>query len=219
MLTRDYIMRMIDTLVKALAKLIFQKDAKNYPEALNELEKITKEFFGFDRKLIERVSDAQLISMISASDTLLPPNCYLLGVLFKEEAEIFELQKNHEKSLTQYERSLNLFIEGLKNSPALIEPDHLNKINFVAEKLEDNIISIETEVNLFYYYELSGKFDKAENLIFDLIDYDSAFLEKGILFFERLLEKPDEIIMMGNLTRGEVEESILNLKEKLTDRI
>ncbi|MHB8338027.1 MAG: DUF6483 family protein, partial [Ignavibacteriaceae bacterium] len=48
MLTKDYLMRMIDTLVKALAKLVFSKDAKDYKTALSELNNVTKEFFGLD---------------------------------------------------------------------------------------------------------------------------------------------------------------------------
>ncbi len=215
MLTKDYIMRMIDILVKVLAKLIFYKKSRNFEEAFKEIDHITKEMFGLDRKFINSLSDSRLIEMIGKSETLLAPNCYLLGVLFKEEAEILELQNESEKSFEMYERSLNLFVEGLKNSPVLIESDHLSKINQTAAKLEDAAINIKTEENLFFYYEYTGQFDKAEDIIYDLIEYDPKYLKEGIKFCERLLEKPDNILIKGNLPREEVEESLSNLKSKI----
>ncbi len=214
MLTKDYIMRMIDSLVKMLARLVFLKQGKNFEEAFKEIDQITREIFGLDRMFINSISDSQLIKMIGNSESLLAPNCYLLGVLFNEEAEIYALQKLSEKSFEMYERSLNLFVEGLKNYHVLIEPDHLNKIHKVVEKIEDREINIKTEESLFYYYEYTGKFDKAEDLIFDLIDYDSKYYINGINFYKRLLDKPDNVLIKGNLPRQEVEEGIELLIKK-----
>ena len=91
MLTKDYLMRMIDTLVKALAKLVFLKDAKDYKTALSELNNVTKEFFGLDLNFVDNISDEQLINLIGKNELLLPGNCYVFGVLFYEEAEIFKV--------------------------------------------------------------------------------------------------------------------------------
>ena len=215
MLTKDYLMRMIDTLAKALAKLVFSKDAKDYKTALSELNNVTKEFFGLDLNFVDNISDIQLIELIGKNELLLPGNCYVFGVLFNEEAEIFELQNNMERAINLYERSLSLFVEGLKTSPTIIEPDHLNKINLLTSKLKEFEITMDTEENLFFYYEFSGNFAEAENIIYNLIEYDDNYTEKGIRFCERLLQKPDEDLIKGNLPREEVEESISTLKEKL----
>jgi hypothetical protein len=215
MLTKDYIMRMIDTLVKVIERALRLKEAKNYTAALDEIEKVTKELFGFDREFINNLSDAQLIKMISVSDTLLAPNCYLLGVLFMEEASIIKLQCNRDQSSIMYERSFNFFVEGLKNSNTVIEPDHLLKINQVIELLQDEPISVETEKNLVFYYELTGRYDKAEDLIYDLIEVDAGYINDGIQFCERLLNKDDEDLIKGNLPRDEIAESLSFLKEKL----
>ena len=215
MLTKDYIMRMINTLIKLLERILLLKETGRYNESLDEIEKVTKELFGFDREFINNLSDAQLIKMISVSDTLLAPNCYLLGVLFMEEASIIKLQGNHDQSSIMYERSFNFFVEGLKNSNTVIEPDHLLKINQVIELLQDEPISVETEKNLVFYYELTGKYDKAENLIYDLIEVDAKYINNGIQFCERLLNKDDEDLINGNLPRDEIAESLSFLKEKL----
>lgn len=215
MLAKDYLMRMIDTLLKALAKLAFSKDAKDYKTAFSELNNVTKEFFGLDLNFVDNISDEQLINLIGKNELLLPGNCYVFGVLFNEEAEIYELQNNMERAIILYERSLSLFVEGLKNSPTVIEPDHLNKINLLTSKLNGFEITIETEENLFFYYDFSGNYAEAENIIYNLIEYDDNYTEKGIRFCERLLEKPNEDLIKGDLPREEVVESLSNLQEKL----
>jgi len=215
MLTKDYIMRMIDTLVKVMERLLRLKEIKDYNGALDEIDKVTKELFGFDRKFINNLSDAQLVKMVSTSDVLIAPNCYLLGVLFKEEAEIFKLQKQDEMSTELYERSLNLFVEGLRNSSAEIEQDHLIKVNSVVEILENESITVDTEKSLLFYYEFTGAFDKAENLLYDLIDFDNQYIKDGILFCERLLKREDNDLIRGNLPREEITESLLFLKNKI----
>jgi len=206
---------MIDTLIKVLERILLLKEGKNYNDALDEIEKTTKELFGFDRKFINSLSDSQLIKMVSVSETMIAPNCYLLGVLFKEEAEIYKLQGDPEKSMELYERSFNFFIEGLKKLNVTIEQDHLAKISQVVSKLEHEDISLETERNLFFFYEFNGKFDKAEDLIYDLITFDSKYIEDGIQFCERLLKKEDDVLIKGNLPREEVTESLLSLKNKI----
>ena len=206
---------MINTLSKVLGKLLLMKESKYYHEAFDEIDKVTKELFGLDREFINSLSDSQLLKMISISETLLPSNCYALGVLLKEEAEIFSLLCDHEKSSEMYERSFNLFVEGLKNSSVMIEEGQLTKIDNVAEILEKSSISVETEINFAYYYEFTGKFDKAEDLIYDLIDFDTKYITEGIKFCERLLSKEDSTLILGNLPRKEITNSLLFLKNKL----
>jgi hypothetical protein len=208
-------MRIIDTLIKVLERLLLMKESEHYHEALDEIEKVTKELFGLDRNFINSLSDSQLIKMIAVSETLLAPNCYLLGVLFKEEAEIIKLQGDTEQSSEVYERSLNFLIEGLKKSNVAIEPDHFTKINQVVEILENEAISVGTERNLVFYYELTGQFDRAEDLIYDLIEFDSIYIIDGIQFCERLLNKEDSALILGNLPREEIIDSLIFLKNKL----
>ncbi len=216
MLTKDYIMRMIDTLVRVIERLLELKRGNNTAEGFLEIDRVTKEYFGFDRKFIDSMSDAQLVKMISNSETLLAPNCYLLGTLFKEESDLYKIQKDEEKSLEMNERSLFFFVKGLKNNPVLIEDGHLKSVDEVVERLKDKEINIDTEECMFFYFEFRGKFDEAENLIFDLIDYDPKYLNDGIKFYKRLIEKPDEILEQGNLPRLEVEESLTQLEERIS---
>ena len=215
MLTKDYLMRMIDTLVKALARLVFLKDANDYNAAFAELNNITKEFFGLDLNFVDNISDKQLLDLIGKNELLLPGNCYVFGVLLKEEGELFEIQGSTNRAINLYERSFSLFVEGLKSSPTIIEPDHLNKINLLIAKFNEFEITIETEEKLFFFYEFTGNYATAEDVIYNLIEYDDNYTDKGIQFCERLLNKSDGELIGGNLPREEVEESLTSLQERL----
>ena len=214
MLTSDYIMRMIDTLIKVLSRILFLKNGKNFPEALKELDSVTKELLGMDRMFIHSLSDEQLVQLMEKEGNLLAPKCYLLGIVFKEEAEIFKLQGDEESSIEFYMRSLYMFIAGIENSNALIEKNHLDKIDEVIDKLSDYEIPHDIGEKLLYYYEYTGRFDKTENLLYSLINEDSSFIDKGINYYQRLLLKNDSELEKGNLPRNEVEESLADLKSK-----
>lgn len=211
MLTRDYIMRMIDTLIRVLEKIFFLKEAKNYPEALKELDSLTKELLGMDSMFIHSLSDSQLVQIVDREGNLLAPKCYLIGVVFKEEAEIFMLQGNRKGAAKFYMRSLNMFIAGIENSGITVEKDHLKKIDDVIDKLSEYELPPDISGKLFFYYEFTGRFDKAEDILFNLIDVDNAYLDRGIGFFKRLLQKSDKELAAGNLPRNEVEEGLADL--------
>lgn len=205
---------MVDILARALAKIIFFKDENNYKEALNELDMATKELLGMDRMFLHSLSDSQLVQLIEPEENLLAPKCYLLGIVFKEEAEIFKQQGNEEQYIDFNMRSLYMFVEGIERSKIMIEKDHLKKIDEVIDKLSDYELPRDINEKLFYYYEYTGRFDKAEDVLFSLIDEDNSYLDKGIDFYERLLKFNNAELENGNLPRNEVEESLKDLLSK-----
>jgi tetratricopeptide (TPR) repeat protein len=206
---------MIETLARALAKLIFLKDAKNYPEALKELNSVTKKLLGIDRTFINNLSNEQLFNIIDPDKKLIAPKSYLLGVVLKEESEIYELQGDEDTSVKLYQRSLYMFLTGIEFSNKIIEEDHLKKIETIIDKLKDYEIPQDLQVKLFRFYEFTRKYDKAEDMLYELIEKDSKFTSEGIQFYERLLDKSEEELIKGNLPNAEVEEGLINLKEKL----
>ena len=219
MLTRDYLMRMIETLTKVLAKLIFLKDAKNYPEALKELDLVTKKLLGIDRTFINNLSNDQLFNIIDPDKKLIAPKSYLLGVVLMEEAEIYKLQGNTDTSVKLYLRSLNLFLMGIQLSNSFIEEDHLNKIETVIDKLKDYELPQDLLEKLFLFYEFCGKYDKAENILYELIENNSKYIAEGIQFYKRLLDKPINELEKGNLPKSEIEEGLTILNERLGSTI
>ena len=75
-------------------------------------------------------------------------------------------------------------------------------------------ISINIEKKIFRLYELLGSFDKAEDLLFQMINEtnkDKEIIEQGKAFYNRLKELPQSLLEKGNFSFEEVEDSYKEL--------
>ena len=212
MLRKDYIMRLIEQLGVAMARIISLKQNNQAHEALKEIEQACEKYLGLDPRVIEAASGEALLGLMSMGGKFDPRRAVLLGELLKEEGELYEMESMAERSYWAYTRSLWLFLESLNQDPSLRTPENLEDTRFVLRKLARYELSPELKSRLFCYYEWAGQFDKAENALFDLLDRDRhQWLERGMQFYERLSAKPDDELVRGGLPREELEQGMEEL--------
>ncbi|PIU45139.1 MAG: hypothetical protein COS95_05325 [Ignavibacteriales bacterium CG07_land_8_20_14_0_80_59_12] len=214
MITRDYITRMIQVLAQALAKVLGLKESHQYPEALREIDETGLKLLGLNLSLVERLPDDQIMRLFGSDESLSIPKCYAIAKLLKEKGHIQELMGDEEGSFQEYLKSAGLFVEAALASERSAAADYEADADFVIEKLSEYEIPLETEAKIFGYYEHTGRFDRAEDALIDLIDRDPSFADKGIAFYERLLALSEEELLRGGLPRGEVEEALAELVRK-----
>lgn len=89
-------------------------------------------------------------------------------------------------------------------------------------KLLDTESSIFDELNerIFQYYRITGRYSKAEDLLYSMINVSSyidkkRLIEEGNLFYKNILNKTDEELERGNLPRNEVLDGINELNKKM----
>ena len=211
MLRKDYIMRLIEQLGVAVARIIALKNNNQAHEALKEIEQACEKYLGLDPRVIEAASGEALLGLMSMGGKFDLRRAVLLGVLLKEEGELYEMESMAERSYWGYTRSLWLFLESLNRDPELRTPDNLADTRFVLNKLARYELSPDLKSRLFCYYEWTGAFDKAEDMLFDLLDRDQhPWVEKGREFYKRLYAKSDDELARGGLPRDELE---LGMKE------
>jgi len=96
--------------------------------------------------------------------------------------------------------------------------DYYPKINFLISLSNTLNFSPAFKQQLFEYYEMSGQYSRAEDILFEMIEDEVEGIDKkGIKFYERLQKFSDEELFKGNLSREEVDESLLEIiktKEK-----
>ncbi len=133
MIHRDYIMRMIEQLNKVLAKILFNKELKQYDDAILEIQKSGEKFLGFNWKMIDQLSDADIISLLKIGGELNVGKTIVTASLLKEEAEILELLGKEDESWRAYLKSFSLYVEIL-----MVETtdDIKNKAKDVLQKIE-----------------------------------------------------------------------------------
>lgn len=212
MIERDYFMRMINILTQMIARILFLKNNMEFPKALQDIKTTSKTLLGVDESLMQQLSPAQIMQLFGSDLTVAVPKSYVAAVLFKEEAEVRALMGEEEEPARLYLRSLTLLLDVYAWANEPIEHDHPKLIEEVLEKLHGFILPTDLLEKLFHYRERVGQYDKAENLLYDILDVKPGFKTEGMLFYKRLLEKKDEELARGGLPREEVVEGLEKLK-------
>ncbi|MCL5034707.1 MAG: DUF6483 family protein [Bacteroidetes bacterium] len=217
MLERDYILRMFQMLGQALSRIVFFKETKGYAQALVEIDKAAPAILGLSVDMIERIPVSGLRDVLGSDPALLHSKLYAAGVLLKEKAEILELQEESDGSARLYMKSLVLFVEDLSPLKDREDDREIKSIDFAIEKLKEYELPVELKHRLVLYFEIMGRYDQAENTVFEIVDDDRGYLKEGISFYERLLLKSDSELESGRLPRNEVEESLAVLQKRSAD--
>ena len=217
MINKDYILRMAEKFGRALAIILHLREYNKYEEALLYVDDQLLQATGLTSSFINSVSDEMLIQAISPLGVLNVEKCLWIAVLLKAEGEIYEEQAKTNESYYRYIRSLRLYLLLLPHEASLQDSNLANDIQELLNKLGEYELPIEIQEKLFSYYENVGKYDKAEDVLFDVLDTHSTngeMIERGRAFYTRLQARSDVELLMGNLSRTEVAEGSAQLEAK-----
>lgn len=212
MIRSDYIMRQIEQFVQAIAELLFRE--KNNQEFRVELDKIGKSYLGIDLEMMESMSFNQLKSVFQIDINQYHMKCYMAAEVFLRKLEREILESNLSKTvLENYLKTFELYFEAIQDNKYFQNSNvykNMEKVNQIISKYD---IDPEIKFKILRFYEVSGNYAEAENILFDLIDdkYDSI-QEEGIKFYKRLLDLSDSKLVSGSLPREEVLEGLAGLK-------
>jgi hypothetical protein len=216
MIHRDYIMRFIDQLIQVLSKILFNKDNQNYKAALEEIHVTYKSLLGFDPHLIHSLTDSEIIALLKIGERFEVEKCYAIANLLKIEAEILE-EHDFSTAYPLFQKSLSLFIETVISGNDVELENCNDEIDCIYQKIESYIILPGLKYKLFQYYEHQGRFSKAEDILFELIEAGYPNIQaESEAFFKRLRTKSDEELILGNLPRNEVEEGLREILKRFS---
>ncbi len=217
MVNKDYILRMAEKFGRALAIILHLREYNKHEEALIYADDTLLQMTGLTSSFINSVSDEMLIQAISPLGMLNVDKCLWIAVLLKAEGEIYQEIGNSNESYYRFLKSLGLYLLALSHEATIQDTTLYNDIEELLNKLEDYELPLSMKEKLFPYYEQIGKYDKAEDVLFELIEADTAntaFFERGQAFYKRLRAKNDADLLLGNLSRDEVEEGLAQLEAR-----
>lgn len=216
MITRDYFLRMIHMLAVVLARVLKLRETNQYDEAYDVIQQASRQFVGMDAKMLDSLSDAELIRLLALGDRFDVEKCVVAAELLRMAGELEELQGKHDESYESSVRSLNLYLELLFRETGAMPKEFFEKVDLLIESLSSYELPLEFRQKLFRYYDHSGRYSMAEDILFDIIAEDPGIAHEGIRFYERLMGKSDEDLNRGNLPRHEVESGLLELTKRIT---
>ena len=214
MIRQDYLLRMIQQLSGVLARIAGLRAGGRDDEALDEIGDAYGRFAGLNPSLIHTLGEEDLVALLRARGGLDPQRTYVLAELLREEAEIFAARDRPDEAIPRDRKALRLYLEVLPDLDDLSSPPDLTGLDAVLARLDATDIPAAARAPLLRYYEVTGRYDQVENLLFDLLDDATVEEEAAGLardFYLRLLALPDAMLDAGNLPREEVEEGLARL--------
>ena len=219
MVDNDYIMRLIQQFARVIAHIIGLKKSGQQEQAQAEVGRALKVLLGLDDELLEAISDDDLIKMLNAGSSPDIDKCLMLSVLLKNDGDISFAQGLVERGHRRYVTALKCFLEVRKNPGKTSLQKYFAEIEALVDELKKREVPAETLELIFSYYEYQGRFGRCEDVLFELLEKrpdDVKRLIKGVHFYQKLLDLPEDELAGGDLPRSEVIEGLTALKKRLS---
>ncbi|AOR24792.1 DUF6483 family protein [Clostridium taeniosporum] len=217
MFKNDYMKEMENSL--DLIKEEVDKDLINgeIEKAKNSVNNQLKNLVGLDINAIDTLSFNSVREIISRDASYNLGKYIALGELLQLQGKICLKDNDETKMLNYYLKSLEAFYE-IYDEEELNTDKYIKDIETLINNLRQYDIPLESDMQIFKFYELMNKLDKAEDILFYIIDKtnnDKNIIEMGLEFYNKLKHKSEEELIKGNLPLEEVEDSYLELSKKL----
>lgn len=214
MINKDYILRLAERIGRTLAIILGLREADKLEEALIYIDEVLLQSTGLTSRFINSLSDEMLIQALSPLGMLDFDKCLWVASLLKAEGDIYKAKENNAESYYRYLRALNLFLEAQLQDRVQMQSEFFTDIDVLLQQLAEYELPASTKRKLITYYELSGHYAKAEDILFELLEpgpTNPTLRREGLAFYRRLLAKSNYDLQAGNLTREEVEEGLNKL--------
>lgn len=219
MIRRDYLLRMIDQCVAALARSLGLLQKGEYARAHTELEQAIRELTGMEASRVSTLSDGELLALLLQGEPtqVLRQKCMLLGALLRRTGDTYTAEGKTSEARAAYLKALNLQLEVLLREGPFELPEFAPRVEALVSALNGEPLPVGTNAALMQYYETLGDYAKAENALFEMLEAEPAqggLIEFGMQFYQRLLHKSDEALELGNLPRTEVKAGLAELEAR-----
>lgn len=215
MLTEDYLIRMINLALAALASIVGLKTAGQYYEAFIEIDRTLEQLLGLRADLIRRLDDSSILTALTVQGALDVDRLWIVAELYKEEGDVFTAQNNLAQSYWSYLRSLNFYLHGVLEGGGKHLPEPIEEIKALVLTLQGYELPPETQYSLYYFYEQIGEYKKAEASLERLIAVPGAgddIRAEMIDFYQRLAGKSEADLAKAGLTQAQIEDKLAKLK-------
>lgn len=214
MFENDYIMRMINQLVRTIVRIFQKIESEKIDEAYLDMHAACRRFLGLELDFLLNLSNQDLINIFGKDGEIDSEKSYIIAQMFFFEASIRD--KNNDISPEGlYSRSLELLLKSIPGIDEALESDAVSTIDRILLKTEEQRLSKNIYKLLIPYHSDKGEFGKAEDCIFELAETGCEdALQIGESFYSSVLDRSDTELELGNLSRVEAEEGLKELRAK-----
>lgn len=216
MTQHDYILRIAEDIGRVLAQVLFHQQKQDYQGAHAFIDEQFRQILGMGAGFIHSAPEETLLAMLSSFGHLDIERCWLLATLLKADGEVFEAQDNENESYYSYLKALDLYLTALVGDGELRPLDAVPEVEGLLYKLSAFELPNRTKKLLFSYFEQTGSFSNAEDMLFELLESapdDATLMTQGRDFYLRLLRLNDAKLAMANFSRDGAEDGLVKLMQ------
>jgi hypothetical protein len=213
---------MIEELGRVVAGVVAMRRRGEVEEAEQALDDALNRMVGFGTALADELPAEQLIQMLrlagfSGRDGRVNTDRLVaLGTLLQEGGELAAARG--EIGLRDGRRLKALEVLLLASMQERLISDQVrDAVEALAQELSNYDLSLGMKERLWLHYERLGRFSRAEDWLFELLDDERAgpgIVAAGIAFYERLGRQTDAALETGGLSREEVEAGLEQLRQR-----
>jgi Family of unknown function (DUF6483) len=220
-ISEDYLMRMINQALAALAAMVGLKTAWRYQEAEHLFYETLESLFGLRAGLLLQLDDDRLIDMMTYQGDLNLQLLVVVADLFREEGEIQQARGNLSSARNHALRALNFYLEAILSGQAAPDADLSGK----AERLIQSLLGVPlpdtTTYLLFKYYQGIGHYRAAEGALAALeasLGRNEYILNEYRDYYTGLLKKSDRELKNEGMDRSEIRNKLDLILGKQADQ-
>ena len=219
MIRRDYILRMIEEFIQALARVNALKQDRRWQEAAGVVDEEFQRLIGVGAQAVARLTETELLPTIIRGEPTqaVRDKTLMLTALLKEAGDVAAWPERAVESRSCYLKGLHLLLETLAHEEVSAFPEFVPRVEMFVAVLRDSPLPLETQALLMQHYERSGEFAKAEDALFAMLEAEpgnAGLVEFGASFYKRLQGQSDAALEAGNLPRPELEAGLAELRKR-----
>ncbi|HET7626464.1 MAG TPA: DUF6483 family protein [Verrucomicrobiae bacterium] len=223
MIKSDYILRMVDELMQALARIKALRNEDRLDEAADALDAEFKRLTGEGASEITRLSETELLAKLMRGDPIhvIRQKTLALITLLKEAGDTAAAEDSEDEARENYLKALHLLLNVLGRDEPFKLPEFVPQVESLVAALQDGALPMRTQAMLMQHYERTGQFAKAEDALFAMLDAEPenrAILEFGCAFYRRLLAQSESALSAGNFSRKESEQALKELQGRMAEK-
>lgn len=218
MFKRDYLMRQFDMMALVILRMAGLLNEKKPDAALAVIDEELERLTGFDSHTLGHLTNHEIVTGQRVGETAAESRArqIVLATLLARAGEIHDLRGSEDDHYHCTLAALDLLISLPAADDLLDLPAETPTVDGLVGVLAEYGLPPDTHLRLFRYYEESGQYAAAEDLLFEMLDAEpdsEEVREFGVNFFHRLLAQPDAALEDGNLPRAEVEAGLAELED------
>jgi hypothetical protein len=207
--SQDYIKRMLEQLGEIWAEVVAHLTRGDDAAALERIDEAYRDLVHLDRDLVHKTSEDFLILAVTVGKVGDIDRSIALCDLLRLEAQVHDRAGDDALREMCLLKALNVLLEAALRLSHGTSQVHIERIDALLAEARAFDLNVPTLWRIFTYHEMRGRFDRAEDALYELIDLDAdTFVTQAHEFYARLSALPDHDLERGGLSRAEVEEGM-----------